>query len=162
MAFRRIARYRVNTWKCRYLNKRGGNQHNHLQVCFAVFVSFGCTDYSKMRPTTITRVAGLNRLKAYARNGVGRRYLTMLNPPKFENEKMVSQQLIMKSTAALIPSSLITLKGHRKEHCSQRPFNNSRLNSQSPSPSRSMAPRYISEHFNFRHWFPSDILVKSD
>ncbi|KAJ5388695.1 hypothetical protein N7509_011236 [Penicillium cosmopolitanum] len=41
-----------------------------------------------MRPTTITRVAGLNRLNAFPRNGAGRRYLTMLNPPKFENEKM--------------------------------------------------------------------------
>ncbi|KAJ5756689.1 hypothetical protein N7533_006232 [Penicillium manginii] len=41
-----------------------------------------------MRPTTITRAAGLNRLKTFARIGAGRRYLTMLNPPKFENEKM--------------------------------------------------------------------------
>ncbi|CAI7662389.1 unnamed protein product [Penicillium manginii] len=41
-----------------------------------------------MRPTTITRAAGLNRLKTFARIGAGHRYLTMLNPPKFENEKM--------------------------------------------------------------------------
>jgi 1-pyrroline-5-carboxylate dehydrogenase len=55
-----------------------------------------------MRPTTITRVAGLNRLKAPARNGAGRRYLTMLNPPKFENEKMVSQEHNMKLINALV------------------------------------------------------------
>ncbi|KAJ5194703.1 uncharacterized protein N7498_008141 [Penicillium cinerascens] len=43
-----------------------------------------------MRPTTITRVAGLNRLKSCSRNGATRRYLTMLQPPKFENEKMLN------------------------------------------------------------------------
>lgn len=49
-----------------------------------------------MRPATVTRVAGLNRLKACSGHGAGRagragrRYLTMLHPPKFENEKMVS------------------------------------------------------------------------
>ncbi|KAJ5083453.1 hypothetical protein N7456_012880 [Penicillium angulare] len=40
-----------------------------------------------MRPSSITRVAGLNRLKAYPSNGIPRRFLTMLQPPKFVNEK---------------------------------------------------------------------------
>lgn len=43
-----------------------------------------------MRPANITRVAGLSRFKASSSHGAGRRYLTMLHPPKFENEKMVS------------------------------------------------------------------------
>lgn len=45
-----------------------------------------------MRLATITRTARLHRLKACSGHGVGqagRRYLTMLHPPKFENEKMV-------------------------------------------------------------------------
>lgn len=43
-----------------------------------------------MRPVTLTRGARLNCLKPRALNGSSRRYLTMLSPPKFENEKMVS------------------------------------------------------------------------
>jgi 1-pyrroline-5-carboxylate dehydrogenase len=54
-----------------------------------------------MRPATVLRVAGLNRLKACSSNGVARRYLTMLQPPKFENEKMVSYRLH-------VPRSLLT------------------------------------------------------
>ncbi|OQE27847.1 hypothetical protein PENSTE_c004G10030 [Penicillium steckii] len=41
-----------------------------------------------MRPSTLTRVAGLHRLRACASIGASRRCLTMLHPPKFENEKM--------------------------------------------------------------------------
>lgn len=44
-------------------------------------------DYT-MRPSTISRVAGLNRLSLRC-NGVPRRHLTMLHPPKFVNEKPV-------------------------------------------------------------------------
>lgn len=43
-----------------------------------------------MRPATLTRLAALNGLRATSRNGSTRRCLTMLHPPKFENEKMVS------------------------------------------------------------------------
>lgn len=42
-----------------------------------------------MWPATVTRIAGLHRLKASS-NGAARRSLTMLHPPKFENEKKVS------------------------------------------------------------------------
>ncbi|KAJ5686794.1 hypothetical protein N7536_009413 [Penicillium majusculum] len=43
-----------------------------------------------MRPITLTRGARLNCLKPRALNGSSRRYLTMLSPPKFENEKMLN------------------------------------------------------------------------
>jgi 1-pyrroline-5-carboxylate dehydrogenase len=42
-----------------------------------------------MRPTILTRAATLNCRKPVVLNVVSRRYLTMLSPPKFENEKMV-------------------------------------------------------------------------
>lgn len=63
-----------------------------------------------MRPATINRVAGLNNLKAYSRNGATRRYLAMLQPPKFENEKMVSHSIhVMRSL--LTDSKLNYAKG---------------------------------------------------
>ncbi|KAJ5295750.1 hypothetical protein N7508_010571 [Penicillium antarcticum] len=43
-----------------------------------------------MRPTTLTRAARLNCLKPVALNGISRRCLTMLTPPKFENEKTLN------------------------------------------------------------------------
>ncbi|KAJ5674523.1 uncharacterized protein N7477_004457 [Penicillium maclennaniae] len=43
-----------------------------------------------MRPSVIKRVAGLSRVTASHSNGIARRYLTMLQPPKFENEKMLN------------------------------------------------------------------------
>ncbi|KAJ6133955.1 hypothetical protein N7523_000277 [Penicillium sp. IBT 18751x] len=43
-----------------------------------------------MRPSVINRVAGLGRVTASYSNGIARRYLTMLQPPKFENEKMLN------------------------------------------------------------------------
>lgn len=46
--------------------------------------------FHNMRLVTLTRGARLNCLKPRAINGSSRRYLTMLSPPKFENEKMVS------------------------------------------------------------------------
>ncbi|KAJ5690724.1 hypothetical protein N7462_005116 [Penicillium macrosclerotiorum] len=42
-----------------------------------------------MRPTTITRVVGLRRPQFLRNHGVAHRALTMLHPPKFENEKML-------------------------------------------------------------------------
>ena len=50
-----------------------------------------CSSGAKdMRPATLTRLASLNGLRATSRNGSAWRCLTMLHPPKFENEKMVS------------------------------------------------------------------------
>lgn len=43
-----------------------------------------------MRPLTLTRAAGLNRLRSRFVNSSVRRYMTILHPPKFENEKLVS------------------------------------------------------------------------
>ncbi|KAJ6051417.1 uncharacterized protein N7446_006049 [Penicillium canescens] len=43
-----------------------------------------------MRPTTLTRAARLNCRKPVILNGISRRCLTMLSPPKFENEKMLN------------------------------------------------------------------------
>ncbi|KAJ6118521.1 hypothetical protein N7471_013141 [Penicillium samsonianum] len=43
-----------------------------------------------MRLVTISRGVRLNCLKPRALNGSSRRYLTMLSPPKFENEKMLN------------------------------------------------------------------------
>ncbi|KAJ5584934.1 delta-1-pyrroline-5-carboxylate dehydrogenase [Penicillium hispanicum] len=43
-----------------------------------------------MQPSTIARVAGLNRLKACVGNVAARRGLTMLHPPNFENEKSLN------------------------------------------------------------------------
>ncbi|CAI7569530.1 unnamed protein product [Penicillium bialowiezense] len=43
-----------------------------------------------MRPTTLSRAARLNCLKPRALNSTPRRCLTMLSPPKFENEKMLT------------------------------------------------------------------------
>lgn len=46
----------------------------------------------KMKPATIARIAGPNRLKSCLLNRTTCRYLTLLHPPKFENEKPVSLQ----------------------------------------------------------------------
>lgn len=46
-----------------------------------------------MRPATITRLTGRSGLLVTSKNGGARRCLTMLHPPKFENEKLVSLQL---------------------------------------------------------------------
>ncbi|KAJ5900617.1 uncharacterized protein N7473_004687 [Penicillium subrubescens] len=43
-----------------------------------------------MRPTTITRLVVRSGLLVTSRNGGGQRCLTMLHPPKFENEKMLN------------------------------------------------------------------------
>lgn len=75
--------------------------------------------FHNMRLVTISRGVRLNCLKPRALNGSSRRYLTMLSPPKFENEKMVSNIKVRNWTLTNSKSAQLRQRLSRKSWVDQ-------------------------------------------